>query len=206
MYFSYFLERGNTTDQVVYFIDPFIFYSDRWNEHNYFLEDEPITLDFLRLALKGGVSNSQLFNYIRSKFTPFWINGYQPSLTATQDNVVSLTDDQAVEKRLAILYPKGVESAEFARYRTYLRGITEMATTHHIKLIFVFTPTLLGTVPGMAETQAELMMLQKEFPFSMFDFFDVIVDKNFFADRDHLNTAGVEFFTRNYLKKILSKT
>ena len=38
IYLDYFFKRGNTTDTIVYFIDPWVFYSNKWNEENDLLQ------------------------------------------------------------------------------------------------------------------------------------------------------------------------
>lgn len=202
MYLSYFYELGNSTTDILYVVDPFVFYSARWNEQDYFLEDEPLRPDFLALAIRRQLPWPLLANYIRSKFTPFWITGYQPDRSATRLKGLTAVDPVAVEKRMAILYPNGVDPARFGQYRPYLERIIQTAAAHRARLTFVFLPTLLGSLPGMEQTKTALADLARQYKFTVADLSTAVKDPVFFGDHDHLNTPGVALVAKSYLVKI----
>lgn len=64
-----FFETNNKTKQVVYILDPWALYSDRWNETNYILQQESIEYSYFFKLLANNVDKKVLFNYFRDKLT-----------------------------------------------------------------------------------------------------------------------------------------
>lgn len=69
LFLSRFYEEKNSAKDILYFIDPWTFYSSQWNEKNYFLEDEPVDFPFMTNAIKEGVNRSVIINYLQSKLS-----------------------------------------------------------------------------------------------------------------------------------------
>ncbi|OFZ59896.1 MAG: hypothetical protein A3D92_05470 [Bacteroidetes bacterium RIFCSPHIGHO2_02_FULL_44_7] len=210
VYLSYFYEQGNTTSEVVYFLDPFVLYAARWNEDAYFLEDEPIKFDFLAMALRQGLFGlrpSVVGNYLRSKFEIFWLISRRAPPATPDEEARALTnrDEEAVKKRLAVLYPEEVKASNFEKYKPALEAVIRLAQTNGTHITIVFLPTLLGDLPGTYPVKELLLELKKQQAIDFFDFSATMKEPRFYSDHDHLNTAGVEYFMRNYLKKIFSK-
>lgn len=199
-YLAYFYDRGNTAEQIVYVLDPFVFFGQRWNDKAFFLEDEPLQFDFFLVALRVGVSRQALINYARSKFTPFWVASRKPAVIDNDSQALQAVDRDAVAKRLDVLYPNGADQEAFDRYSPLLKEILELAREHRSKVTILFPSTLLGDVPGKTKVQNYLTTLKKDYNFSFFDFSGTMQEPKWFRDHDHLNSAGVEVFSRKYLR------
>lgn len=201
---SYFYQNGNNAKQIMYIIDPAIFYSDKWNENNYFLEDEPFYPNFFITAAKEGINYKVLENYLRSKFSFYWITGRHPvDDELSKDIYLTGIDPEKVAKRRAFLYSDGLKSEIFAHYADMLRDLVSQASKHNSKIIFILPPTLLGRLPGISEVVSLIKSMKKYFNVEIFDFSDTIKEPKLYQDHDHLNTPGIELFTKKYLKPIL---
>lgn len=72
LYLSHFYKRGNRAGTVVYFLDPFIFYSRSWNEDHDCIKGEPFRMDFFVDAAAQGMSRESLIEYFQYKFSSNW--------------------------------------------------------------------------------------------------------------------------------------
>lgn len=202
IYLEYFYSQGNSTKIVYYIIDPFIFYSSKWNEDNYFLEDEPFKFDFLAVALRQKLSKEVIINYIRSKFSYFWFVGQKPVMIKSQDDFLMAINNEAVQKRLQVLYPQGISNNNFERYIEILEEIIVLANKNNNHVVFIFPSTLLGDLPGKEKVLHALEAIKQKNNIEIYDFSDAVKDSWYFSDHDHFNTIGVEMFTSRYLKLI----
>lgn len=206
LYFSYFYTRGNSAKKVVYFLDPFVFFSKKWNEGAYFLEDEPLSPRFLLEAIRQKLDKQIIFNYIRSKFTYFWFISRKPSTPEIERGSLEAVNAEAVRKRMERLYPDGMEGAPAAAYSEILEETIRLADEHNNKIIFILMPTQLGDVPGSEYLIRKLKALKESGRSEFYNLSDIMREPKFYSDHDHLNTEGVEYFTKNYLKLIIEGT
>ena len=199
IFFDYFLSRGNTAGTVVYFIDPWVLYSQKWNEDNDLFSNEPITPAFLSFIVRRGVNAATIANYLKTKVSWEWVR--QSPKPDTENNIrLDGVDGEAVAKRVESLYPDGLESATFEKYRTELSVLTETANANNIRLVFIIPTTLLGDMPGEDALKQALDEMDAEW----YDLSNAITDPHLYYDHDHLNTAGIVAFTQKYLRPILS--
>ena len=195
---EYFYERGNSTSKILYILDPQIFYSAKWNEDNYFLEDEPLYLGFLWCALREGISYEVLTNYVRSKFSFYWLSSRAPVVELYEDTALSRIDKEAVRKRKEFLYSDGLKKEIFEHYARMMKELVLSAQKHNTKIVFIYPPTLLGDLSGSKEV-ADLVESFKDSGVHFYDFSNVLKEHNYYQDHDHLNTSGVELFVGKYL-------
>lgn len=207
LYLDYFYKKGNKAKQLIYILDPFVFYSDYWNERSYFLEDEPFKIDFFILAVKNNLRKEVLLNYFRSKFTPFWVVGRKYQKIEPETEPLVAVDSEAVKKRIDVLYPSVIGQGPLSinlRYFELLSNIITQAKQNGAVVTLIFPPTLLGDLPGRDEVKRQISdVLDKKYEFDFYDFSDAIKEPKYFMDHDHLNRNGVLFFTESFLKPIL---
>lgn len=203
MYAQWFYNRGNSTPTIVYFIDPWVFYSRKWNEENYYLQNEPLDLKFFIQNLKAGVNQDVLVNYLKTKIYPSWFNS--KPLTDLKENTGSLrtVDPHAVKERIDSLYLDGENSTTVEFYQKELERSLDVAKAHNSKVIFIVPASLLGILPGQKDMVDFLKSLQRTYDVEVYDFSGALKDTKYFYDHDHLNTEGVLLFTEKYLKPLL---
>jgi len=200
LFLEYFFRHGNSTKEILYIIEPAIFYSSVWNESNFFLENEPLYADFFWLSLREGIDNDVLVNYLKSKFSLFWATWRKPLKNNIETYSLDAVSNEAIQKRLNFLYPDGQNEIVFDKYKVKLAEVIDIAKANNAKLTFIYPPTLLGDAPGSERLTQEISYYEAR----LFDFTNEIIDPSLYSDHDHLNTAGVVRFTTDYLVTIFS--
>ncbi len=207
-FLTHFYNEGNTTDTVLYLLDPFIFFSHAWDIENHFLNDEPLYPDALWEALSQKIDREVIIDYVRSKFIGWWLLSRRPVEKPKEEPTKTLLaiDERAVEKRLAYLYPNGLDRDAFAHYEESLRELITLASAHGSNIVFAYPPSLLGVLPGSGEVSRIVKRAQKEFPsVSFFDFSSAFLDPRLYIDHDHLSSNGILLFISRYLKPALDR-
>jgi len=199
---DYFYDQGDTARNIVYFIDAWPFFSNKWNEKSYFLTNEPINADLFRLCLHYHVDDDVLINYFKSKYTLEWMER-QPKTRTINNDILKDVSKEAIAKRLASLYIEPYDVNVFNHYASLLEQVVEHARAHHAKLTFIFPPTLLDDNRGKDKVLAILADFKVRYGTDYFDYSNEIQDNTLYYDHDHLNTKGVVYFTERYLKPLL---
>lgn len=232
-----FFETNNKAKQVVYILDPWALYSDRWNEANYILQQEGIEYSYFFKLLGNNVDKKVLFNYFRDKladnYDKFMRDLLTPKITpsvekpkpkddlkeALANKEILLREERMAQKtleeqdalnkaedkqRLDALYDQGLNMRFFARYSKEVEKIILLAKENNSTIFFIIPPTLMGKMPGHDNTVRLLSGLKKRYGTNYFDLSTVMQSQDFYFDREHLSKSGVEYFTQNYLKKIIN--
>lgn len=206
MFLKYFFDRGNHTKAVVFFLDPFMMFSDGSNKYHRFVYYEPFRPRFLLELFRNGIPIQRIITYVRSKFGSYWfvrgpvVKERDPRVAQRKD-----TDAEMKLKRMDSLYPEGLDRDIFKGYCEDLVEILGMAKNHGARMIIIFAPTLLGPEPGARWVTEFLDTCKSRYEFEVYDYTDLIQDYGYFADHDHLNSRGFEFFVKQYLEPILRK-
>jgi len=204
MFLKYFFDRGNTAKNVVFFLDPFMMFSDAYNLQHRFVFYEPFRPRFLLELYRNGIPIQRIITYVRSKFGLYWfqrraiVRESDPRIAKHRDN-----DAEMARKRVESLYPEGMNEKTFQRYAKELTDILDMAQSHDARTIIIFPPTLLGPEPGAPRVKTLLDACKTRYAFEMYDYTDAMRDYAYFADHDHLNCNGFQFFAKKYLEPIL---
>lgn len=200
LYLEEFLSRGNQTKHVIYFLDPFVFYSPGPNDQHKFVYFEPLQARFLVHLLADGYPPRQIFAYVRSKLSYGWFfQKAEPLIAHTGTVDEASRTPERIALRMDSLYMDGLQDAYFQRYATELERIMALCESRDIPLDLVSMPTLLGPESGDARMQAWLTAMQAKHRFRFVSFVDAMPDGKWFYNLDHLNTTGVEHFLRTVL-------
>ncbi len=206
-FLEYFLEEGNQTDSVVYFLDPFVFFCVGSNEYHKFVYNEPFRFRFLWKLLRNHYGIRRVITYIRSKFGRDWLlQRSEPLIAHPYALQPSEIDPERIKKRIGTLYPDGLQEENFQKYAQEFLKIARLCREHGIPLHVITPPTLLGPEPGAARVNAWLREQQKTEAFSFHDFVNAMPQARFFYNLDHLNTAGIAHFMQYYVRPILDPT
>lgn len=198
--------RGNACDEVVYFLDPFVFYGTGANDAHKFVYDEPLDLSFLVAMIWDGYPFRRIVTYVRSKFSAAWLRqraetmiGHPGALTAAD------IDPARIAMRIDTLYVDGTQEENFTRYAVYLERILALSDAHGSAVTLVVPPTLLGEEPGAARMKAYLDELARHHTFTFRDWHDAMPNPADYYNLDHLNTVGVATFARAHLAPLLAE-
>jgi hypothetical protein len=200
-----FYEQGNSAKKAVYFLEPFVFFSIGPNDAHKFIYSEPLRFQFLKKLILDHYPLRSILTYIRSKFTYDWFFQRPEALLRNSYTLAGVPVDPAkVRARMESLYTDGFKEENFLRYAKEFERIAMEVESHGAALHIVLSPTLIGPEPGTDRMMVWLEELKKNHPFSLHVFTNAILDPKYYYDLDHLNTAGVEYFMRDFLKPALN--
>lgn len=194
-----FTQRNNTTKKLLYFIDPWIFYYSKWNEENYFLEDEPLQWAIFQNAYRNNASLPVLLNYVKAKFKPSYFLTKSLSLNRNYKQLDSISYIKA-ERQMKIYYSDSINVKTFNKYQKLFLEFTQTLYKDGVELIVVIPPTLLNKEPGFDLVWKFLGTIQN---CKIYDHSNAIRDPKMFYDISHLNSIGIEYYTNKFLKPIL---
>ncbi len=204
-YLDYFYSKGNSAETIVYFLDPFVFSTVRWNERQFFLTEEPFEPGFLRRMIRYGIEPGVMYAYIRSKFEHEWKKNHG-IVRIDESFALEYRVEESVRKRLEALYPDGYTKAVMDSYIPELKALLELARQHKTRVVFILPPTLLGKTPGHSDLVNHLRQINQQYQIPYYDYSDEIRDPRLYYNHDHLNRRGVRLFTLQYLKPLLIPT
>jgi hypothetical protein len=206
LYLELFYENHNNADTIIYFIDPWVFYSKDWNESNYYITDEVYRFDYLKKLIANRFSMGVIKEYLHKKLS-YKLFIYPIRRKLVFDESISDSDYNALEEfkkeRLKLWYPQGTSSKTFRKYSNYLEEIIKLSRKHNSKVIFVLPPTLLGELPGQQEVGMYMKEIANKYGISFYDFSSAVNNRALYLNADHLNIKGVIYFSEKFLVPIL---
>ncbi|OFY91160.1 MAG: hypothetical protein A3K10_14235 [Bacteroidetes bacterium RIFCSPLOWO2_12_FULL_31_6] len=188
---EYFYQKNNSVDTILYFIDPYIFYYEEWNEASLFLDNEPLDPLYFELCFKNNISKNSLVNYVRTKFSDDWL--YKEKMQYHFNSLTKI-DSTAVTKRLQALYIRAPQEKDFLKYALQVERIIQLAKTRNTKIIFTLSPTLLGEQPQTKRLLVFLCQMQNKYGINYFNHYDKVKNTTMFTDHDHLNDVGMKLY------------
>lgn len=203
-YLETYWAAGNTTDRVVFFLDPFVLYSPGANNDHKFVYFEPLQLRFLARMVCNGYNYQQIISYIRSKFSRMWLL-QQPELLIHHTAHLSKEGVSAerIARRIDSLYYDGLREETFANYAEEFGRIAETCRKQDTPLTVVVLPTLLGPEPGHARMMEWLRKMETQGEIDVHDWVNAMPDYTKFYNLDHMNLDGVKQFMRETLRPAL---
>lgn len=196
IYLSYFFKKNNKIDKIYYFIDPFVLNSSSFDYKTMF-NKEPFKFDFFYTIAKNGGSLELLSNYFFSKIKFEKI--IKP--LGVEKKAVAEISAETIQHRFNYLYPEN--NSYNKQQEQKLAEIISIAKEYNVEMEFILLPTLLGKEPLYLELIKYLQELNANKNIKFHDFTSEMQDEKFYRDIDHLNSVGIAYFYRNYLKLIL---
>ena len=207
LHLSFFYHRGNRADQVIYLVDPWVFFSPINNENNdFFLRDEPFDLFILKKLIADGYPMDRIASYLQMIGVSDWaaISRYAaPGLT---EGTLKMIDEekitQAREHYLSKYDPNG-----FEKYSRYVDRINNLVLRNGGRITYIMLPMLIPDFPGMDQVDRKLRQVAaQQAHVSYYNLAETMHDKRFFYDHMHFNKTGIEYFARNCLYPVLRGT
>lgn len=204
LYLDTFYDRGNTAEQVVYFLDPFVFYSAGANDAHKFVYFEPFEPRFLWRLIREGYPPRRILTYVRAKFSYAWLT-QEPAPLIAHPHALTPADvaPERIARRIETLYLEGRQEDIFQRYAPEFLRIAGRCRREGSRFVVIIPPTLLGPEPGAAHVLAWLAEKRAELGFELHNLVNAMPEPRYYYNLDHLNTAGVAHFCQVYLAPIL---
>jgi hypothetical protein len=156
--------------------------------------------------LINGIPPQRAFIYARSKLSHAWFTRTPPIQETDPRGLNDITlDPDKLAERMNSLYPEGINREIFNRYRGVLLQIFEMAKAHGSRIIIIMPPTLLGNEPGLPMVEDFLEGYMSHYDIVLRNLTGEMQEAKYFADHDHLNSLGFEYFVTTYLLPLLSE-
>lgn len=205
-YLKYFYKQNNSVDILVYVLSPPMLYSEIIPLASNTFNAEPFSFKLFYEYLKFDSENKgiRLLDYCRSKLSPHWITlqpqkAHDPVLDSTAD-----PDTSGLRDFVATYYDPN-DIIRFEKSCKIIEKEIRFVQKHHIKMIFILTPTLFGKWPGQERVIHFAEEMKKKYGIAYYDFTEsLFMEPQYFYDHQHLNTLGIKHFTEEYLKPIIT--
>jgi len=203
LYLQYFYEKNNYAKKVVFFLDPFAFYSPDWNENLYFLIDEPFRFDFAKIIALSNINPDVKANYIKFKYNYLW---YRQKANTVPDILGKLdsVDAKAVDLQLNAWFRHGYNNSYLEKYFSELLEIITIFENNNVNQIYlIIPPSLMGHFKGIDE----LSNLVKTIDNNKIHFLNhncIYNNPTYFYDHSHLNNKGAIKYIKEVLINITS--
>ena len=207
VFLKYFLSQGNTADQVLYALTMPMFFNEEIDRNAFTYQYEILNPDFFYQVLAGPDLNKgeKLYTYVRTKFKKFWRERYGPWSEESRDVVLEKIDTTVINEGFKAAYVNGLEFSAFERNKKIIIKTIELAQKNNMEITFFVTPSTFGVWPGHEHVMEFMQEMEKEYGVKTYDFSKIYLHQNeYFYDHHHLNTTGVEKFTKEYLKPLLN--
>jgi hypothetical protein len=205
LHLSYFYHRGNRAEQVIYLVDPWVFFSPINNENNdFFLKDEPFELFILAKLITDRYPMDRIASYLQMIGVKDWaaISRYAaPGLT--EGNCQNIDASKKLRPGSTIfqnMYRMGLKE-----YSRYVDRINDLVARNGGRIAYVMLPMLIPDFPGMAQVDEKLRQVAAQHAHvSYYNLAESMHDTRFFYDHMHFNKTGIAYFARNCLYPVLN--
>lgn len=209
---DYFL-AGHETDNIVYVVDSFGFYSAAWNEER--VQDTGL---YQRAPFDPTLAIMLINNPATRAIAPDYVLGFSKINNADRFKT-DISDDEATRfaktyrpvkqidaQRLDYLYPKQPDPQVMAKYMAALEALLQLAPQRGIRVVVIKPPVperWYKVLPNEAQFDQALSEVLQRNNVEFHDFSLVGNEEKFFYNTDHLNRAGVLNFFENYLQDLV---
>jgi hypothetical protein len=205
---EYFLARHDT-DNVLYILDSFIFYSREWNEIRLqdasLLQRAPLDPALARLLWQFPAARGLLPGYLSGFHKINNPDRFEPDVLEAEGEFQQSYRPipQIDRQRIRYLYPETVDAALVEPYLAEFEALLEFLEARNIRLLAIKPPRVLEHLPGEAEMDARLRDLIEDHDMVFRDFSSLSNDEAYYYDTDHLNRKGVLKFYDTVLVSFL---
>lgn len=205
IHLDHFYSRGNRVIHIIYFVDPWVFFSPINNENNtFFLRDEPFELSILWDLILNRFPSQQIISYIQMIAVDDWkhLSQYgEPGLDKLTLKAIDPVKLEKAREHYLGLY----DYDKFNYYSHFLTKINRTAKKHKSKITYVMLPILMKDFPGAGQVDEKIKEISKNEEVGYYNLIDKMHDRHFFYDHMHFNNNGVAHFTETYMKSILKQ-
>ena len=191
LYLSYFIERGNRADSLIFVLSPTLMYSNNVDNIGIAYYREPIKLSFIKAILNqdGTSKYRQILHYFMSKLRYHWLLS-TPEIATSNERELPKIDSVEIARGMKLAYPQGMEERIFNERKVVFRELVEFARSNQIEVSIVIPPAVFGKWPGHQKVYS---FLKRDYPdMLVLDNSEAIRDAADYYDHHHLNSKGME--------------
>jgi hypothetical protein len=195
---------GNKASTVLYIISPPLFFSETLPIASNTFDSEPFELKFFLDYWFFETENKQerLTSYLQTKLSRSWIS-YKPSSLNSQNEELDAIDLDVVVDGQKMAYKDSISIHRFNKSTGRVEETIRLALKSNSNVILLMPPALFGKWKGHGKVEEFAKRMQKISGVEYYDFSESVLSPEFYYDHHHLNTNGVIYFTKKFLKPIL---
>jgi hypothetical protein len=205
-YLDYFYYQGNKTSKLVYVMSPPMLFSETLPYASNTFKQEAFEIPFLYRYLNFSSENKKerIMTYLQYKLSPIWLFKKPKRFKSNVKKLDSL-DKTAVEKGQRVAYRgNSLNHIQFKKSAKIVEETIRFSAERNIEVFLVIPPALFGKWKGHQETYDFIKLMKSKYSnVAIFDGSETVLDPNLYYDNHHLNTPGVDYFTKKYLKPLL---
>jgi hypothetical protein len=205
-YLEHFYNNENSVDTIIYILSPPLMFSNHLNQASNTFFYEPIKLAFIinyMLFDLGENKLERLLHYIKSKFSPYWLQ-HTPKKELHKVEYLDSLNMKKVQTGHDIAYRNGKDLNILERNCMIIQKTIEVAHNNNSAILFVIPPALFGKWNGHELIIEFAEKMKKNYNINYYDFSETMIESRHYYDHHHLNSVGVKVFTEEMLLPILS--
>ncbi|MFH1155315.1 MAG: hypothetical protein V1793_16010 [Pseudomonadota bacterium] len=197
VHLSWFYHQGNRSDQVIYLVDPWIFYSSINNENNnFFLRDEPFELFIFFKLIRDGYSLDRLFSYLQMITVTDWKQISRYSAPGLTNGTLKAIDEKKTQDARRN-YLENFDRKSYIAYGPVVERINRLVRHNNGRITYVMLPLLMKDFPGLGEVDAFLReTAAREEGMDYYNFASCMQETKWYYDHMHFNKAGIGQFLK----------
>ncbi|WP_442264573.1 hypothetical protein ACSIGC_09410 [Tenacibaculum sp. ZS6-P6] len=208
-YLNYFYKLGNKTSKIIYILSPPMLYSSTLPVASNTFDNEAFDFYFLSDYLKFNSKNKEerIISYLQSKLSFKWILK-KPEYRADSKSFAldSLNLKNVISGQDLAYSGLKLDTIQFQQSVKHVEMTIKLAKEKGDQIILLIPPALFGKWRGHQETSNFAKKMENMYSnVSFFDGSETVLKPKYYYDSHHLNTEGVIYFTRKYLKVLLKK-
>lgn len=204
-YLKYFYDENNTAEKLVYLLSPGLLFSEMLPIASNTFNEECFSYRFLFRYMRFEFSENKrqrIFEYIRSKYSSDWLF-LKPKRNEAMKKVLEEVAPNAAIEGASHYYSVDKSMDRFEISSRLIEDEVQYVENKGSEVVFILPPAVFGKWPGHEITLEFAYEMRDKYGIEVYDFSESIMDKKFYYDHHHLNSAGVAFFAENYLSPAL---
>jgi hypothetical protein len=203
-YLKYFYQTNNKAGKLIYVLSPPMFFSKTLPVASNTFDAEPFKTGFFLRYLFYPAQNKRerILSYIRSKFSKEWFE-YRPWSLNANEAILDSIDWKAVGEGEKIVYGDSLDLRPFNESAEQVERSIELALKNRTEVLLIITPAIFGKWKGHNEVVEFGQRMALKQGVSFYDFSEVMTNPVYYSDHHHLNSRGIDFFTREYLSALV---
>ena len=205
-YLDYFYHKQNKASKIVYILSPTLLFSENLPMASNTFRNEIFEFSFFwrYLNFKSENKNARIMSYLQSNLHPYSLITNPHTEEAMLKKMDSLNLEKVQEGQNIAFNGPELNYKQFNSSIAIINETIELAEQNGSELVLVIPPALFGKWKGHEQLLAfAQFMEEKHSNVQVFDGSETVLNPEFYYDSHHLNTAGIVYFSENYLKPLL---
>lgn len=195
---DYYQKKGGKYQKVIYFIDPFVFFSKTFDEYNYIFVREPFDVGLFTFMLTEKVRTACTLQYLRSKLGKTFLK--QLYTGNTTNNKLCAINETDVISRKKILYPEEPFIFDTKKFQFFVKFLLELSNNNKEVWLVIPPSYPIGGFHGyetlVQHIKADVVGTDR---IQFLDHTNSIVDICLYNDHDHLNNEGMNLYLDKFI-------